>query len=307
MANNNLFSRFFGNKLPPAEVLNEAFGRAYERTPEEKLLQYALTGCLNSTYYATDEEQLKAVLELVDKMSPSFVARAAIYARRDGLMKDLPALLCAVLSVQDNELLKKVFPRVIDNGRMLRTFVQIIRSGVLPRRSFGTVTKRLIQNYLESRTAEELLNDSVGNTPSLKDIIKMVHPRPLSKEKEAVYGYLLGKDVDLAKLPEQFQAYEAFKKEGSGEIPKVPFSFLSSMELSRKQWSQLVGQVSWQALRMNLNTFARHGVFEFRNMGAVVARRLADEEAIRRSRVFPYQLMAAKCNLSPEVPKEVAD
>jgi 60 kDa SS-A/Ro ribonucleoprotein len=44
-------------------------------------------------------------------------------------MKDVPALLVAVLSVKDRDLFKAVFPRVMDNGKMLRNFVQIMRSG----------------------------------------------------------------------------------------------------------------------------------------------------------------------------------
>jgi 60 kDa SS-A/Ro ribonucleoprotein len=43
-------------------------------------------------------------------------------------MKDMPALLCAVLWVKDRELLASVFPRVIDNTQMLRNFLQIVRS-----------------------------------------------------------------------------------------------------------------------------------------------------------------------------------
>ena len=40
-------------------------------------------------------------------------------------MKDMPALLAAILAVRDLELLAQVFPRVIDSGKMLRNFVQI--------------------------------------------------------------------------------------------------------------------------------------------------------------------------------------
>jgi 60 kDa SS-A/Ro ribonucleoprotein len=57
-----------------------------------------------------------------------------------------------------------------------------------------------------------------------------------------------------------------------------------------------------QALRMNLNTLQRHGVFEDAAMVQTVADRLADENEIRRSRQFPYQYFAAYLNASDEVP-----
>jgi 60 kDa SS-A/Ro ribonucleoprotein len=44
-------------------------------------------------------------------------------------------------------------------------------------------------------------------------------------------------------------------------------------------------------VRMNLNAFHRHGVFKQPGMIGLVAERLRDGEAIRKARVFPYQLL----------------
>jgi 60 kDa SS-A/Ro ribonucleoprotein len=44
--------------------------------------------------------------------------------------------------------------------------------------------------------------------------------------------------------------------------------------------------------RMNLNTFARHGVFGQPGMPELIADRLRDPEKIARAKVFPYQLLA---------------
>ena len=93
-------------------------------------------------------------------------------------MKDMPALLAAVLAARDVRLLERVFDRVIDTPRMLRTFVQIVRSGVTGRKSLGTAPRRAIRRWLETRSDEQLFAASVGNDPSLADIVKMVHPKP---------------------------------------------------------------------------------------------------------------------------------
>ena len=45
--------------------------------------------------------------------------------------------------------------------------------------------------------------------------------------------------------------------------------------------------------RMNLNTFARHGVFDEAGMAELIAERLRDPLKIAKARVFPYQLMVA--------------
>jgi 60 kDa SS-A/Ro ribonucleoprotein len=59
--------------------------------------------------------------------------------------------------------------------------------------------------------------------------------------------------------------------------------------------------------RMNLNTFARHGVFEIEGMTELIAARLRDPVKIAHARVFPYQLMAAYASTGEGVPREVRD
>jgi 60 kDa SS-A/Ro ribonucleoprotein len=60
-------------------------------------------------------------------------------------------------------------------------------------------------------------------------------------------------------------------------------------------------------VRMNLNTFARQGVFEIRGMAQIVADKLRDRAAIRKARVLPYQLLAAYRATGTDVPAVVRD
>lgn len=293
MANKNLFRSVAGKILSMANAINEAGGPAYAFTPKHALAQYAATGCLNSTYYASDTDQLNKVLTLCEAVDAEFIARAAVYCRARGFMKDMPALLCAVLSVKNRELLAQIFTRVIDNGKMLRNFVQIMRSGMVGRKSLGTMPKRLVREWLEARKEEDIFKLSIGQSPSFADIIKMVHPKPRTVERAAFYGYMIGRDYNEQALPELVRQLEAFKA-GEREIfPDVPFQMLTAMELSREDWVKIAEQASWQTLRMNLNAFARHGVFDKAGMPEKIARRLCDPREIARARVFPYQLMAA--------------
>jgi 60 kDa SS-A/Ro ribonucleoprotein len=156
MANKNLFQTIAGKLLPKTDAVNEALGQAYAFTPKHQLAQYAATGCLNTTFYADAGEQLAKVIELCQMIEPKFIAKTAIYARQRGFMKDMPALLCAILAVRDVKLLEAVFPRVIDNGKMLRNFVQILRSGVVGRKSLGSAPKRLIREWFNSRDDEAI-------------------------------------------------------------------------------------------------------------------------------------------------------
>jgi 60 kDa SS-A/Ro ribonucleoprotein len=203
MANKTLFASLIGRFIPTATAVNEAGGVAYKLSPKAALAQYAATGCLNDTFYASAEQQLATVLNLCSHpdVEPEYIARLALYARTQAHMKDLPALLCAVLSSFGPGLLAEVFDRVIDDGRMLRNFVQVMRSGQTGRKSLGSLPKRLVQQWFERRTDDQVFRASVGNDPSLADVVRMVHPKPATPARAALYGYLIGQPHDAAALP----------------------------------------------------------------------------------------------------------
>lgn len=308
MANKTLFQSSRGALAPRADAVNEAGGTAYALDPKQALATYAATGCLSATYYASAEVQLEAVLALAGEAEPEFVAKTALYARQRAVMKDLPALLAAVLAKREVGLLSKVFPRVVDSPKMLRTFVQILRSGVAGRKSLGTVPKRLVLEWLAARSDEQLFMGSVGNDPSLADIVKMVHPKPESPSRQALYGWLLGKEVAIDALPPAVQAFERFKADPTGcEVPDVPFQMLTALPLSKEAWVAIARHASWQTTRMNLNTFARHEVFTVKGMAELIAARLRDPQAIAKARVWPYQLLVAYLAGGSGVPRQVTE
>jgi 60 kDa SS-A/Ro ribonucleoprotein len=311
MANKTLFASLRGELIPQTDTRNAENAPAYALAPKHALAQYAATGCFGRTFYATAEEQLTRVLELCEAIAANgdteFVARVAVYSRKQSFMKDMPAMLCAWLSKHDPRLHEAVFARVIDNARMLRTYVQILRSGVVGRKSLGTAPKRLVREWLANCDEDALFSSSAGQSPSLSDIVKMVHPKPAGPMREAFYGYMLGRSYNADALPKLVMQFEQFKAGDGSEVPDLPFMMLSALPLARKDWVSVAKNASWQTTRMNLNTFARHGVFEVEGMASLIAARLHDPGEIERARVFPYQLLAAYRNRDAAVPAEVRD
>jgi 60 kDa SS-A/Ro ribonucleoprotein len=307
MANKTLFKTIVGKLIPAADAVNSERAPAYAFTPKHALAQYASTGCMNSTFYADADEQLSVVLSLCETVDAEFVAKLAVYARERSHMKDVPALLLAVLSQKDRELFARAFPRVVDNAKMLRNFVQIVRSGVVGRKSLGTLPKRAVREWLDARGDDDVFKASVGQSPSLADVVKMVHPKPQSASRAALYGYLVGRPHDAEALPGVVRDFEAFKARRTRELPRVPFQMLTALDLGKGEWAEIARRAPWQMTRMNLNTFARHGVFEVEGLTELIAARLRDPVKIAHARVFPYQLMAAYASTAEGVPQEVRD
>lgn len=307
--NNSIFKTLRGMFTPKTDVINEAGGTAYSLTPKHALAQYAVTGSFNSTFYAQAEDQFEKFVELCETVDAEFIAKLAVFARERGNMKDMPAFLVAMLSTRDKALFEQIFPRVINNGKMLRNFVQIMRSGAVGRKSLGTLPKRLVRDWFERRPAEVIFKQSVGQSPSFADILKMVHLKPNHPEKESLFGYLIGREIDADKLPEIVKQFEKFKVGENLNVPDIPFQMLTALPLSTKNWAEIAGNAGWTMTRMNLNTFERHGVFADEKMVKIIADRLKNADEIRRSKVFPYQLLMAykTAEANPKIPREITE
>ena len=306
MANTTLFQSI-KNRFTKTDTYNEAGGIAYTLTPKQQLAQLAATGCLNNTFYADAQSQLDQVLKLAESLEAEFIAKTAVYARQKGFMKDMPALLLAVLAQKDVNMLARVFDQVADNGKMLRNFAQIIRSGAVGRKSFGNRPKKLMQTWLLTATEKQLLNAAVGNSPSLADVVKMVHPKPREAWRAAWFAWLIGKPYDREALPPITRAFEDYKQSREGELPNVPFQMLTALDLNSGDWAQIARNGSWQQVRQNLNTFLRHEVFAKSKNIKMVAEKLRDETAIARARVLPYQLLTAYQATSEQMPFEIRE
>ncbi|HCE70454.1 TROVE domain-containing protein [Ruegeria pomeroyi] len=307
MANKSVFASIKGRLLPKATTRNAEGAPAYAYSDAHALAQVAVTGTFGGMFYTDPRDELEYVVDLAEAVEPCFLAQAAIYARQSGYMKDMPAVLLAVLARRDPALFRRVFGRVVDNGKMLRTFVQVMRSGQTGRKSLGSAPKAMVQNWLNTASDRALLAANIGNDPSLADVIRMVHPKPETKEREALFAWIVGRPCNLALLPQALQDWLAFKAGAKGPVPDVPFQMLTQLDLTPQHWARIARKGSWQMVRQNLNTFQRHGVFNVAKNVAHVAALLRDPEAIGKARAFPYQLMVAAQNLSADMPREIVE
>ncbi|NLS95271.1 MAG: TROVE domain-containing protein, partial [Planctomycetaceae bacterium] len=322
MANKTLFSSI-KSKFVRTDTYNEAGGRAYKFAPKHALAQMAATGCFGGVFYASAQDQLDQMRKLIDQIDDNvFLAKLAVYARERAYMKDMPAALLVVLSKRDTALMHRVFDRVVDNGRVLRTMFQMIRSGQFGRTSLSSSLQRAFQRWLNQASVGKLLSASIGERPSLRDVLRMARPTPKDNARRALFGWLTDKESEKwapaseADLPEQVQALVAYRQAESAEAQaliagnlSVRWDLLADAAKGPLVWKAIARQMGPQALRMNLNTLLRHQVLgngkADREMVDYVAGRMADADEIRRSRQFPYQFLAAYINAADEVPQKI--
>jgi 60 kDa SS-A/Ro ribonucleoprotein len=310
MSNKTLFAPSKYPNVVAADTVNEAGGRAYEMTAYHGLAQLAVTGCFGNTYYADASSQLDKVIQLASKVDPEFLAKTAVYSREHGKMKDMPAVLMVLLSKADPVLFRKVFPRVIDSGKMIRNFVQVVLSGKCGRRCLGSGPKRAIREWFLNTPNENIFRQSIGSNPTVSGVLRLAHVKPANAEQDALFKYLLGYDssiYDYSSLPNLIKQIEHFRKNPeTNPVPPVSFEWLGSLPLTKKHWRDIAVNATWLQTVKNLNTFQRHGVFDDAELTQQVAARIANHEEVARTKAFPYQLMVAYANATtvPAVVRE---
>ncbi|SMO69808.1 vWA domain-containing protein [Paracoccus laeviglucosivorans] len=307
MANKSLFASLAGRLVQRATATNAAGAKAYAYGAEHKLAQLAMTGTFGGGFYQGAQAEVSALLDAAMAVDPVFLAQTAVHVREKGHMKDTPALLLAVLSARDPALFAQIFGRVVTSGKVLRGFVQILRSGQTGRKSLGSRPKAMVQRWLNAATDAQLLAASVGNDPSLADVIRMVHPRPETAERAAFYAWIIGRPADTAALPRVVQDLLAFRAGVSGVVPDVPFQMLADLALTSDQWADVARKGSWQMLRQGLNMLDRKGAFAQPGVVDHVAGVLRDPGRIRAAKALPYQLLATLNALSPDVDAKLRD
>lgn len=307
MANKSVFASLAGRLLPKATATNAHGSKAYAYEAEHRLAQLAMTGTVGGGFYQDAEAEVTALVAAADAVEPMFLAKTAVYGRTKGHMKDAPALLLAVLASRDPVLFALAFPKVVTSGKMLRTFVQILRSGQTGRKSLGSRPKAMVQGWLNGATDGQLMAAMVGNDPSLADVIRMVHPKPETAARAAFYAWAIGKPADAAALPQVVQDLMAFRAGTSMVVPDVPFQMLSDLTLTPEQWADVAGRASWATLRQGLNMLDRKGAFAVPGTVDHVASVLRDPARIKAAKAMPYQLMATLRALEAGVDPRLRD
>lgn len=320
MANKSLFSSA-QSLLPRADTWNEEGARAYQLSPKHELAQLAATGCFGDTFYAGAQAQLERLRSLVEQVDEDlFLAKLAVYSRERAMLKDMPAALLLELSRRDLELFHAVFDRVVDNGRVLRSLFQMLRSGWFGRKSLSSSVQRAFRRWLNESSVSRLLAASIGNDPSLRDVLRLARPTPKDNARRALFGWLTDRPVEhwapatADDLPVEVRALKAYREAATEEAQVAILSeshfrwdLVADAARGPLTWKAIARQMGAQALRMNLNTLRRHGVFDDAALVDHLAARLADPDEIRSSRQFPYQYLAAYLNAEADIPSVLRD
>jgi hypothetical protein len=267
-------------------IPNEAGGTGYLKSPRLELTLLALTSFVQDQHYRSAETMLKRMTTLAKETGIVFAAKAAIYVRRSAHMRSISHAIAAQVGVMSaRELwLRTFFKRVVERPddilEILAAF-QKMRGlkGKLRRLPKGM--QKGLADALASFSPYQLAKyRGEGKQISLIDAVRLLHPAPTDRNREAfeklVKGTLVATETWETKLTQAGQ-----KGETEEQVA----------ELKGSAWSELIDadKLGYMAMLRNLRNIATQAPTK---LEAVLAR-LAEPARVRGSKQLPFRFLTA--------------
>jgi 60 kDa SS-A/Ro ribonucleoprotein len=242
---------------------------------------------------------------------PTFLAKALVYARTKGLMKLAPVVGLTVLSAHEKTAKKTnfraAFQHVVKTPDDLREFVSLCRTGEI-RKGLGGEARDAVKRWLQHISEYHAVKYGSARSEdiTLRDIIRMAHPRPVNRAQEELFGWLVKGWQSVGASPSPTNplvwALETLKRStDEAQIIdlvvkyRLPWEVVvpSVKKMTVNIWKALLAGMPYMALLRNLATMERHDVFKDDAVAKLVAGKLSDKENVRKSKQFPFRFFNA--------------
>lgn len=273
----------------PPNTVNKAGGLAYKNKTKVDLATKALSWFVNDTFYATEEEYLQEFVALVNKLKdPKFAAKLAIFARDQFNMRSVSHILAVetIIALHKKKKLgeewvanaiEKVVIRPDDileilaywKSRNQKSMAKALQKGLA--RAFDKFDNYQIRKYAAA--------NKVGGY-KLIDAIRILHPRPTDRNKEAIEELVKGertsastRQVNMVKATQNVS--EKDRKEAMGNVWREAFKEPEN--------------IPYGDLLRNIRSILDNAPDQIPNAIEL----LTNREKIKRSRLFPFRFYRA--------------
>jgi 60 kDa SS-A/Ro ribonucleoprotein len=256
---------------------NYAGGRAFKPTAKLEFVSVLLTTFLEDEFYRTEQQTTEKIRELMVQVGdPRFVAKAALYARNTHGMRSVSHLVAGELakSVKGERWTKAFYAQVARRpddvmetlGYYLSVYGRPVPNSL--KKGLGTALAQFDEYQIAKYRREH-------GAFKLVDAVNLVRPPATPALSKLVRGELAPAETWETKLT---QAGEAGSAEGVAAAKS-------------QAWSELLRarKLGYLALLRNV----RNILTQAPELVDELSQQLADEAAVRRSLVFPFQFLSA--------------
>ena len=249
-------------------------GTAFEMGDELKLYTQVCS-CLvgEPKFYGNVLVQHSDLVQLIRKVAaqdPAYVAKLAVYVRHKMNLRSIAVMLLVELantsSAKDSGLIRRTTPQVVSRADEL-TEVMAYQFNIFGRTKINNGLRRGLADAFTKFDAYQLAKYDRKGEVKLKDVLKMVRPKPTTEEQSKLWKML---------------------KEDNLPIPDTWEVVISTKGSTKENWEAIIPKMGTMAKLRNLRNFLEKGCDI-----SVVMKELEDPEVIRKSKQLPFRFFSA--------------
>lgn len=258
------------------KTVNLAGGEAYAQSPELELVSILLTSFAKDEYYKSGSDTFAKLRTLIEKCDKKFVAQAAVYARTEFGMRSITHVVASDLAkhISGADWAKNFYSAIVyrPDDMMEILSYHTKNNGKVPnsmKKGFAQAFDKFDRYALAKYRGE-------GKGFKLIDVVNLVHPTPIEKNKEAIEALVSGN-------LKSFDTWES-------ELSKAGNS--DDVDAAKKEvWVKLINErkIGYFALLRNLRNILEQAPETIDRACDL----LCDESLIRKSLVLPFRYVTA--------------
>ena len=260
------------NQAQTIKTANKSGHAAYSMRDKSKLVTQVLTSFFNEKkFYGDNSTEIQETIKRVIDTDPAFVAKLAVFARREFNMRSVSHGLVAYLAHEVNgkpyakEAVKAVCLRGDDATEIMACYISMFGKPIP--NSLRRGLKEVVEGF-DEYTLAKYKGD--GKSVKMRDLLCLCRPEPKNDEQSAAWKKLL---------------------EGTLDPPMTWEVELSRNGNNKETWERLIasGKVGYMALLRNLRNILNTKPDNL----DVVLDKLGDPAAAKKSRQLPFRFLSA--------------
>jgi hypothetical protein len=286
---NTTVSEKLKNRSDATENLENAL--AFKPSAKMELYLRSCAGFLEDKYYTKSSEQLEGLRRAIFKTDRSFTVKLAKYVRNQMYLRSIPMVLLAEATQErfpgdkkgvDKSIITKYTPSIVKRADELTETVAyyLAQIGKGNKKNMANALKKGLANAFSNFDEYQFAKYNRGGDVKLKDVVRLVHPKPADDERKALYKRIL---EDELKTPETWEVE------------------ISTKGSTAENWNAIAPKMGIMALMRNLRNFEQKGAKE----ALKIARdKLRDKDVIKKSKQLPFRFYSALQNVSESATRD---
>ncbi len=270
---------------------NYEAAKAYKLTPELELYSAVVTSGLSDSFYEKDGTRLARVQELMKKNDAEFVAKLAVYTRKNMYMRSVPMVLAVELAKMNsgNGIVSKAVSGVVqraDEITELLAYYQLAnqRNGT---KKLNKLSKQVQKGLAEAFNRFDEYQFAKYNRDAevkLRDALFLVHPKAKNEDQQTIFNKIA---IKMLEVPYTWETELSALGQRKFENEKAKAAAF------RAKWEELIdsGKLGYMALLRNLRNIIEAEVSAM-HMKKLCSH-IASETAVANSKQLPFRFLAA--------------